>query len=176
MKVSEKRSAPATGRSPGDRGTSIDGPRPRPASRGANPAIPVVKEAGQLDVAGAAAMERATPEAIRNELAFLPSHFEVLDQISSGIPVPGATNAIAAARLRLDFLLSKPAQGVAVQGHFTVAINDPYAPPGSPPVLMQCGPAPELPPRRPGEGANDYADRIETAREAAARCARVVEP
>lgn len=111
-----------------DRASSTAEPRPRPQSRhGARPG-PASREAGQLVVAGTEAMSRATPEATRDALAFRPAHFEQLDLISSGVPTPNAVAIIAAARLRLDFLLARPDQKLNVDSRVIVNLVNPFAP------------------------------------------------
>jgi len=73
-----------------------------------------------------AQVEQMEPEAMRGELAFTQPMLDVLRDISLGLDVRNSTSVIALARLRLDFLLAKPVQGIAVQQLVTLNFLDPY--------------------------------------------------
>jgi hypothetical protein len=68
--------------------------------------------------------QRLTPEETREAMRFLPEHIAVLDAIAAGLPVRGAREAVAAMRLRAEFLLSKPA--AAVDARVGIVVVSPY--------------------------------------------------
>jgi hypothetical protein len=60
----------------------------------------------------------------RERMAFTEEQLRILDCIAAGLPVRAAREAIAALRLKADFLLSKPA--AAVDHRVGIAVVNPY--------------------------------------------------
>jgi hypothetical protein len=67
---------------------------------------------------------RLGPDQTRERMAFTEEQLRTLDCIAAGLPVRNAREAIAAMRLKADFLLSKPV--TAVDHHIGIAVIDPY--------------------------------------------------
>jgi hypothetical protein len=132
--------------------------------RPAKPAGSLAKQAVELKEQAVKAIRCADPAALRERLAFSEEHLDVLDQISSGLPVKNAVAILAAARMRLDFTLSRPAQGVALQQHVTFTFVDPYG--DGPDAVIEVGCNPAALPLVAGESILDRAERVAREREA----------
>ncbi len=68
---------------------------------------------------------RLSMEETRAVMAFTPEQIRVLDAIAAGLPVRNAREAVAAMRLKAEFLLPKPT--TTVDHHVGIAVVDPYA-------------------------------------------------
>jgi hypothetical protein len=139
-------------------------PTPRPVASKPKPRGPLAKQAGNLKAKADEAIRLADPEALRSRLAFSDEHLDVLDQISSGLPVKNSVAILNAARIRLDFTMARPAQGIAVDQRVTYAVFDPYAEPGGAAIELKVTPLQLV--KRADETANDYAERLVREREA----------
>jgi len=67
---------------------------------------------------------RLSADETRERMSFTEEQLRILDCIAAGLPVRAAREAIAALRLKADFLLSKPA--LLADHRLGIAVVDPY--------------------------------------------------
>jgi hypothetical protein len=69
--------------------------------------------------------QRLSPEETRAQMGFTEDQIAVLDAIAAGLPVRGAREAVAAMRLKADFLLTKPA--TILDSRVGICVINPYS-------------------------------------------------
>jgi|SRR6267142_2629937 len=73
-----------------------------------------------------AALRRLSNEETIEAMRYTPAQLEILDAIASGLPVRNAREAVAALRLKAEFLLSKPTSAIDHRVGILV-VENPYS-------------------------------------------------
>lgn len=81
---------------------------------------------------------RLNHDETRERMAFTEEQLRMLDCIAAGLPVRAAREAIAALRLKAEFLLSRPSSAVDVR--MGVQVIDPYSEPPAAAVAVAALP------------------------------------